>query len=295
MMMSIYMKNYNKKQCINCGTYGHTIRLCNSPITSYGIITYTITDNTIKYLMIQRKNSLTYIEFIRGKYTVNMTDYIEYLLINMTIEERALIKNNTIEELWKLSWTGTLSNRLNQEFKDSKIKYYKLKEGYQFQRTNNTIEYIDLDILIDKINTEYPEKFDTEWEFPKGRRNLNESDIECAFREFEEESGISCSKVSLCNFIKKPIEEIYVSPNKTRYKHVYYIGNYYDEIKSDSIFYNTNNAMQCKEVKDVKWMTYEEILEKLRYNQVQRTELLKRVHKQLISHLNTNKSYNIIN
>lgn len=293
--MNLFLKSYNKKQCINCGTYGHTIKLCNSPITSYGIITYTISNNEIKYLMIQRKNSLTYIEFIRGKYNVNMTDYIEYLLINMTIEERGLIKNNTIEELWRMSWTGTLSNRLNQEFKDSKIKYYKLKKGYQYQRTNNTVEYIDLDILIDKINSEYPEKFDTEWEFPKGRRNLNETDIECAFREFEEETGVPSSKVSLCNFIKKPIEEIYVSPNKTRYKHVYYIGNYFHEIKEKCIFYNTNNLTQCKEVKDVKWMTYEEILEKLRYNQVQRTELLKRVHRQLISHLNTNKSYNIIN
>jgi 8-oxo-dGTP pyrophosphatase MutT (NUDIX family) len=40
------------------------------------------------------------------------------------------------------------------------------------------------------INYEHPE-----WEFPKGRKNKDESDIECALREFEEETGINRDKL----------------------------------------------------------------------------------------------------
>jgi 8-oxo-dGTP pyrophosphatase MutT (NUDIX family) len=36
-----------------------------------------------------------------------------------------------------------------------------------------------------------------EWGFPKGRRNYNEKDIDCALREFSEETGYS--KYSLKN------------------------------------------------------------------------------------------------
>jgi 8-oxo-dGTP pyrophosphatase MutT (NUDIX family) len=272
----------NKKQCINCGTYGHTIKLCNSPITSYGIICYTIFNKKLKYLMIQRKNSLTFIEFIRGKYNINNVDYIEYLFSKMTIEERELFKKYNIDELWKLLWNGNISNRLNLEYKDSKIKYKKLIEGYNYKRKTNTIEFINLYKIIDKINIEYPNVIETEWELPKGRRNLNESDIDCALREFEEESGINKKKILLCNIIKKPIEEIYISNNKIRYKHVYYIAKHNYPIKETTKLFNKENIMQSKEVKDVKWLSFEDISNKITYNYVQRMELFKRVHKQLL-------------
>ena len=32
--------NYRKIQCLNCGHYGHAIKTCNYPITSYGILCY---------------------------------------------------------------------------------------------------------------------------------------------------------------------------------------------------------------------------------------------------------------
>jgi 8-oxo-dGTP pyrophosphatase MutT (NUDIX family) len=271
----------NKKQCINCGTYGHTIKLCNSPITSYGIICYTVFNNKIKYLMIQRKNSLTFIEFIRGKYNINNVDYIEYLFSKMTVEERDLFKIYNLDELWKLLWNGNISNRLNLEYKDSKIKYNKLIKGYNYKRKTNTIEFINLYKIIDKINIEYPDVIETEWELPKGRRNLNESDIDCALREFEEESGINKKKILLCNMIKKPIEEIYISNNKIRYKHVYYIARHNYPIKETTKLFSKDNIMQSKEVKDVKWLSFEEIQNKITYNYIQRMELFKRVHKQL--------------
>ncbi len=297
---NIYYQQKDKyKICINCGMSGHTIKLCNSPITSYGIICYTYINNEIKYLLVQRRNSLTFIEFIRGKYSINNVDYIEYLFSKMTVEERELFKNNTLDQIWYLLWNGNISNRLNQEFKDSKIKYNKLMKGYHYKRKTNTIEFINLYSIIDKVNIEYPDLIETEWELPKGRRNLNESDLSCALREFEEETGLNKHKLNLNTIIKKPIEEIYISNNKTRYKHVYYIANHSYPVKEDIKLFNKNNLIQSKEVKDVKWFTYDEIKNKITYNYVQRVELFKRVNKlltnQLTQNSNTNKYYNIIN
>lgn len=287
MNMFVYNKNYNKKQCINCGTFGHTIKLCNSPITSYGIICYTIIDNTIKYLMIQRKNSITYIEFIRGKYSLDDVDYIDYLFQNMTVTERNIIKENSIENLWKMLWTDHVSQRLNLEFKDSKIKFNKLETGYLFKRRNDTRERVNLTYIINKANLEHPQVIMNEWEFPKGRRNLNETDLDCALREFEEESSINSNDIVLCNLVKKPIEEIFLSLNKTRYKHVYYIGHIDSNKAANIILYSGKNKIQCKEVQNVMWMTYEEIISKIRCNHVQRIELFKRVNKQLMQLYNS--------
>ncbi len=292
---NIFNSNTNKKNCINCGVFGHTIKLCNSPITSYGIICYTIVNNIVKYLMVQRKDSITYIEFIRGKYTLNNVDYIEYLFQNMTVSERNTIKDNSIENLWKMLWSGPISNRLNLEFKDSKIKFYKLYNGYLFKRNSKNIsiiENINLNKIIDKVNIEYPNVIDLEWEIPKGRRDLNETDIDCALREFEEESGLKVNNISLCHYIKKPIEEVFLSLNKTRYRHIYYIAQH--NYNNNIMLYSKKNKVQCKEIKDSRWMSYDEIMSKLRDTHIQRIELFKRVHKLILSHL-SNSSHKSIN
>ena len=81
--------NYKKLQCLNCGFYGHVIKTCNYPITSYGILCYFVeNNNNIKYLMIQRKDSLCYIEFMRGYYDVNNVFYLCTLFKYITINEK---------------------------------------------------------------------------------------------------------------------------------------------------------------------------------------------------------------
>ena len=74
---NIKKKNKHKHsiQCLNCGYKGHTISTCNYPITSYGIICYYIKNREIKYLMIQRKDTLCYCEFIRGRYKIDDINY----------------------------------------------------------------------------------------------------------------------------------------------------------------------------------------------------------------------------
>ena len=58
--------------CGNCGNIGHTYRRCTFPVTSCGIILFKINeeyipndskDDRYKFLLIQRKDTLGYVEF----------------------------------------------------------------------------------------------------------------------------------------------------------------------------------------------------------------------------------------
>ena len=61
-----------KYLCNNCGVYGHLFYNCKKPITSFGIICFRINlYNKIEYLMVQRKDSLGYVDFLRGKFNIN--------------------------------------------------------------------------------------------------------------------------------------------------------------------------------------------------------------------------------
>ena len=62
--------------CANCGKAGHLYRNCRYPILSYGIILYKVVNKNIKYLHIRRKDTIGYVEFLRGNYSLENNSYI---------------------------------------------------------------------------------------------------------------------------------------------------------------------------------------------------------------------------
>ncbi len=62
-----------------------------------------INDN-IQFLMVQRKHSLGYLEFMRGRYTLENQDNLKYLIEQMTAEEIADISNMDFDFLWNKLW-----------------------------------------------------------------------------------------------------------------------------------------------------------------------------------------------
>ena len=85
-------KNYNNNICQNCGNKGHHIRNCINPITSLGIVLYKKCKEGFKYLLVRRKNTIGFVEFIRGKYAINDTSYLQQLFNVMTENEIQLIE-----------------------------------------------------------------------------------------------------------------------------------------------------------------------------------------------------------
>ena len=75
-------------------------------------------------------------------------------------------------------------------------------------------ELITLNSLIENSNTKWLE---TEWEFQKGRRNFQEKDLDCALREFEEETGLFKKNIKIIENLL-PFEEMFLGSNHKSYK-----------------------------------------------------------------------------
>ena len=238
--------------CNNCGNFGHLYRNCKLPVMSYGILTFCNEKDLTKLLMIQRKDSLCYIEFIRGKYTLENVEYIKILLQNCSQNELHKLKTSTFDQLWLDLWTQheTLNERTKKEYSKSKNTFDKL--------LNTENKEYNLYSLIDSIQTEF---ITPEWEFPKGRRNHQEYNKDCALREFKEETGIDERDINLIQNISPIIEEYY-GTNGVKYRHVYYIAEYNGEKKEHLI--DKNCFEQYSEIKDIQWFTKGECIHKIR-------------------------------
>ena len=209
-------KTYN--YCNNCGNYGHVYRNCRHPILSYGIILYHECENgEHKIVLIERKDTLSYIEFLRGKYpSIKKLDYLELLFSRFSDKELNNLIDNDFDKLWTDLWidTSTINTRIRREYNKSKINFNLLKNGYDYNGNK-----INLETIISKVGSRYK---DNEWEIPKGRRKIGETNRDCAIREFEEETNINSKSYKIINNMIPFIEE-YTGINGVRYKHVYYI------------------------------------------------------------------------
>jgi len=257
--------------CRNCGNAGHLYKDCPHPITSFGIICYKISpENSIEYLMIQRKDSLCFMEFIRGKYELKNYPYIRNLLSGMTIYERELLLTLHFDDLWNHIWYQTSILKQTNEYIHAKNKFETLFNGYS---VNNDNKRITLKFLIDTSMSLYEHP---EWGFPKGRRKIYEDDVKCAVREYVEETGINSNLIKLEPDFP-PYEEIFYGTNNILYRHVYYVARLITYDNNNIITVDPNNINQAREVRAIKWLQYDDLLKHVREHNIERKNLIQLV------------------
>lgn len=297
-------KNY---YCSNCNRKGHTFKTCNEPIISNGIIAIYIknfnqelipllekyiiknlkifnnkynantnsphynTNNhfwldtdfkikpteindNIQFLMVQRKNSLGYLEFIRGRYNLDNIPSLIHLIEQMTPEEIADVKNKDFDDLWNNLWDSNNIRNKNhhKEYIVSKQKFYQLKLNHSK--------------VLDTIKPLY--SFN-EWGFPKGRRELYESDLVCGIREFEEETTLTENDYIILEQCKS-IRENLTGTNGINYAHNYFLSILND--KSD-IIDETN-----REIGQTKVLNLHECLERIRPYHKNKIRIIKNIY-----------------
>ena len=119
------------------------------------MIVFMYSDKDIKFLMISRKNSFGYIDFIRGKYMANNLEHLEVLFNEMSLEEKELIRNNNFDILWKTMWgiqeSGHHTKLKGEEYISQK-KFETLKNGLPIGQNG---EIVTLDNLIDNFDTKF--------------------------------------------------------------------------------------------------------------------------------------------
>ncbi len=255
--------------CNNCNKSGHVYHLCKLPITSIGIIAFRIINNEIKYLTICRKDSFGFIDFMRGKYSVNNKDYIMNMLKQMTLTEKENLLTMSFTELWTYIWgESTISNQYKHEENGSREKLEYLRKG-----VNNNNDFYTLESLINDSKV-YQDWLEPEWGFPKGRRNFQEKDYDCAIREFCEETGFY--RRHICNIRNiTPFEEIFTGSNYKSYKHKYYIGYVPEE------FCNNIDNYEPSEVSKMQWKTYDECISIIRPYNLEKKRLITNINEML--------------
>ena len=269
-------KNSNVNFCNNCGRIGHIFQQCKQPITSIGIIAFRYNIDKTKYdskdkfeyLMINRQHSLGYVEFMRGKYPVHNYDYLINIFNEMTIKEKEKIKCSSFSQLWRDLWGDHIGQQYRNEEKTSREKFNILKLGVDIGTTK---EKYSLEILIENSNN-LVQWSDTEWGFPKGRRNFQEKDLACAYREFEEETGYTKKNLHLIQNVM-PFEEIFTGSNMKSYKHKYFLA-YMEPESSHCVF---PEEYHSSEVGEMKWLTFCECISRMRPYNVEKIDILNKV------------------
>lgn len=259
---------YKNISCANCGERGHILKECTGPITSYGLIAYKIVysredeqfdkndelmeifkdsdintsvNNTdypkIKLLMIQRKDTIGYTDFLRGKYKKNA---LSTYFTEMTKYEQDKLLKLTFRECWDKLWVRHESNGFKNEFEYAKNKF----------------SSINIKDTIDKYKAlySYPE-----WSFPKGRKNVSEYELKCAEREFCEETGFKKYDYKILS--TTPLVEDFIGTDNIHYKHIYYIA----KMPNDCIpRLDESNIQMISEVGNIGFLNYNECLEIIR-------------------------------
>lgn len=256
--------------CANCGQTGHIYRLCNQPVISYGIICFRSPGGVPEYLIVQRKDTFSFVDFMRGKYDLDNRGYILKMFRMMTPGERALIRDNTFEHCWKYLWNNSNRGKRWVEYEESRTRFNILKEGYLISSVSGeTVPFGISDVMAHCAETEY----EPEWGFPKGRRNINEGDMKTAFREFSEETGVPTNALMLLSH--KPFDETFSGSNGIRYRHVYFVARVEDDCVT---------RLCANELRDSRWAGFEEACQKFS-DTVERVEMFRRAHKFVMERL----------
>jgi 8-oxo-dGTP pyrophosphatase MutT (NUDIX family) len=288
------MMNKKYMYCSNCGFNTHDYRDCPEPITSWGVVLvnlslvpinivhnkinikshiFNITPTTptelqilsqvmssLKFLMVQRKHSIGYIDFLRGKYRIDNIDGINFLFQHMNQVEINKIGSGSFDELWKELWN-------NDESKLNNIKkeYYTAKQKFETLKDSSDIE-LNLKFYVENVQPIY---ITYEWGFPKGRRSKFENSKDCAIREFSEETNIPKEKLKIIDYID-PIEENLIGTNGIKYRHIYYIAeiteNYLPEISGNN------------EIGDMNYFCFNDGINLIRDYHIEKKEVLTSVY-----------------
>ena len=242
------MSKMNDIFCNNCGKYGHLFHQCKFPITSIGVIVFRYNKGVLEYLMICRIDSLGYIDFLRGKFSLNQKYYILNMCKQMSSQEKMTLKTKCV---------------LNDTHKGFVLKD---KINTLIQGVTHNGETYSLKSILEE-SEKFPSYTEPEWGFPKGRRNPYESDYDCALREFAEETGYSTNSVkNIRNIV--PFEETFTGSNYNSYKHKYFL--MFMDFKTSLEYHQ----FQKTEVSNVQWKTFDQCLQSIRPYNLEKKKVL---------------------
>lgn len=217
--------------------------MSDKKIKSYGIILFTRETN--KFCIYNRRDTYAYYDYLRGFYDPRIynnmpSDRLLLLGSLMTGEEKERIRTFTFDELWEDLFVNKYIYPYVECKEEARKKFESSKDALLKIKSCSTI-------------------IDTGWGFPKGKQSdKNELPKDCAFREFEEETGYSRHDCEIWDI--GPICETFIGYDGRTYETYYYIAESKKELQVRYI--QTPKAIRkltvSAETYDLKWVTIDE-------------------------------------
>ena len=217
------IKNYNElpMRLITSSSYEKSFSV------SYGIICFS--KKTDNILLVKRRYSVEFLDLLTGNYRHAM---IGSLMVNITQNEANLLKELLSDKLlFRKKYLEYFSSQNIEKVDFAEIKFIENSEII-----NNYLKIIKFDL-------------NTEWIFPKGKINKKEFPIDCAKREFMEESGLDLSKCKHEFLSMNYICDTQIASNDKKYLVKYWIVLIDNDIELKS-------PVEDFEIIERKWMNF---------------------------------------
>lgn len=205
-------------------------------VSSFGVACVRKNPDTGCYevLMIKKRHTYAFIEFIRGVYDPYKHRDLEYMFDCMTITEKSLIQTRSFSTLWNYCNGEPVKSSDRSIYSRACRKYAQLLEqdGVLQKLLNNTKNAALL------------------WEIPKGRSNKKETPLTSAIREFEEETGLDKDSYRIL-FDEGTIEYSFVDCG-VNYKYIYYLAVM---VGNKVPTYDYTNEHMLRELSEIRFLT----------------------------------------
>jgi len=177
--------------------------------------------------------------FIAGKYNPNNNTSIIRLLDKMTVDEKLDILSLNFQQMWYRVYLDSPMMIKSNAYYSAKNKFetaFAIDGGQRIRRLINR--------SVNSLKV---------WEIPKGRKKAQESDIQCAIREFGEETSIHKKQYRLYPRFARTYAFV---DEGVKYVNKYFLAFSKTVIEPHIQF---NFQEQLHEISDIKWMNIDEI------------------------------------
>lgn len=199
--------------------------------------------NRVQILLVRKRSTYAFHTFVHSQYRSDDNHAISALFNKMTAEEKLDILSLNFNQLWYRIW-------LNTPFRTA--FYYMCK--HKFENTFLRDDGKRLNALIARSTCG-----ELIWEIPKGRRSRGESVIDCAIREFQEETNIPKDHYRIVFMPDRgegPTRSFTHQDEGTVYTNTYYMAVQKTNIKTNIDF---RNESQIVEIGEIRWMDIDDI------------------------------------
>lgn len=263
-------------QCINCGKVGHTRYKCFEPYTSYGVVLFDADSplqlakidkkinvrasnkgnyhlmaqlpalaERVRFLVVRKKHSYSFLEFVLGRYEPDDVQGLTSLFEHLTLPELDILENHSYDHCAQQCGIGSL------HYESSKAKFTRIKQSGLFRKLRLLVHYTE-----------------PEWGFPKGRKMSGEGNLQCALREFSEETDLLPDHLSVFERVL-PLTENYVGTDGHNYRHIYFLAQV---TKRPTALRRTLD--HCPETSEMRWISLTEMHTYFRPYQREKRQIL---------------------